>query len=205
MLSLHLFSRLLNYNGKNLSLIVLKTLFIIVLFVIHCQTAEASNQQLEGVITRVSDGDTVWITPKKGDKQKIRLDRIDAPESRQEYGKEAAQYLRSLVKGKKVKVKWKKRDRYKRILGILLDGVEDINLKMVATGNAWHYKEYDKTPSYGKAERKAKKKKLGLWSRPNPIYPAKWRKQNKRKSARKPKDQSPKRKRKKSKKQPSPA
>ena len=133
---------------------------------------------LEGVVTRVSDGDTIWVTPKGGRKEKVRMDRIDAPESQQEYGKEATEYLNRRIYGKTVKVEWEKRDRYGRLLGIVwLDG-SDINLEMVATGNAWHYSYHDKTPAYIAAEKSARADKRGLWSRPNPENPYDFRLRN---------------------------
>ena len=50
----------------------------------------------------------------------IRLAAIDAPESRQPYGKESKQHLSDMVLGKEVKVEWRKQDRYGRIVGKLM-------------------------------------------------------------------------------------
>ena len=133
---------------------------------------------LEGVVTRVSDGDTIWVTPKVGVREKIRMDRIDAPESKQDFGKESTDYLERRVKGKTVRVEWQKRDQYGRVLGIVwLDGV-DINLEMVATGNAWHYSQFDKTPEYAAAEAAARAAKKGLWARPGAENPYQFRRRN---------------------------
>jgi hypothetical protein len=54
------------------------------------------------------------------------------------------QNLSSCVAGKKVIIDYSKRDRYKRILGKVLISGQDINLKQVEDGMAWHYKEYQK-------------------------------------------------------------
>lgn len=43
--------------------------------------------ELVGNVTKVSDGDTVWVTDNKGEREKIRLNGIDAPESTQAFGK----------------------------------------------------------------------------------------------------------------------
>lgn len=134
---------------------------------------------LEGVVVKVSDGDTVHLLV-GNEKSKIRLDRIDAPESRQEYGKEATKHLRDLIFEKTVKICYDKKDRYGRILGLIFLGDRDINLEMVATGNAWHYRQFDKTIAYSEAENDAREKRLGLWANPNPVNPQEWRKRSKR-------------------------
>ena len=159
-----------------------------------------------GRCTKVSDGDTIHVVTDGNVKFKVRLDRIDAPEKDQPYGKESTAYLTSLIRGKTVRVEWVKKDQYGRVLGIVYatvpaasrrealangsvvttprredaSGTVDINLHLVATGNAWHYSHFDKTPAYSAAELSAKEKKLGLWAAENPINPYEWRK-NKRK------------------------
>ena len=146
-----------------------------------------------GKCTRVSDGDTIHVVTGGNVKFKVRLDRIDAPESDQPYGKESTDYLAKLIRFKTVRVEWVKKDQYGRVLGVVYATVppllsaagadqkpQDVNLHLVATGNAWHYSYFDKTPSYAAAESAAKEKKLGLWAADNVISPYEWRK-NKRK------------------------
>ena len=41
---------------------------------------------ITGRVSRVSDGDTVWVTDAARLKHKVRLDRIDAPEKDQPWG-----------------------------------------------------------------------------------------------------------------------
>ena len=133
-----------------------------------------------GRCLKVSDGDTIHVVTDGNAKYKVRLDRIDAPESDQPHGKESTAYLTSLIRGKTVRVEWAKKDQYGRILGIVYLDKADINLQMVSSGNAWHYSHFDKTPAYSAAESAAKEKKLGLWAAENVISPYEWRK-NKRK------------------------
>ena len=132
-----------------------------------------------GKCTRVSDGDTIHVVTDGNEKFKVRLDRIDAPEKDQPHGKESTAYLTSLIRGKTVRVEWVKKDQYGRVLGIIYLDKTDINLKMVETGNAWHYKFYDKTTSYAEAEKEAREKKLGLWVDPDPVEPYQFRKMKK--------------------------
>ena len=130
-------------------------------------------------MTRVSDGDTVWVTDAAG-KHKIRLNKIDTPESDQPYGKESTQFLHDLVFGKEVEVLWTERDRYGRVLGILFlkqeQGTVEVNLTMVKNGCAWHYSFHDNTPAYAEAEKDARKNRRGLWASDSPINPYQWRK-----------------------------
>ena len=134
-----------------------------------------------GLCTKVIDGDTIHVVTGGNVRFKVRLERIDAPESDQPYGKEATDYLAKLIKGRTVRVEWVKKDRYGRILGIVYydqpgnpnskPNRQDINLTMVSTGNAHHFKYFDQTPAYAAAESAAKEKKLGLWAAENPIEP----------------------------------
>ena len=135
----------------------------------------AFGREITGKVTRVSDGDTVWVSDSLG-RHKVRLNRIDAPESDQEFGKESTAHLKSLVGGKTVRVEYEKLDQYGRILGIIYLGETDINLQMVRDGCAWHYKHFDNTPSYAEAEREARSAKRGLWASGTAINPYEWRK-----------------------------
>ena len=72
-----------------------------------------------------------------------------------------------------------KLDRYRRIIGVVyVDNVE-INLTMVATGNAWHYKAFDSSHAYSEAEKSARENRLGLWAGSNVISPQEWRRRRK--------------------------
>ena len=130
-------------------------------------------------ITRVSDGDTIQLLDLEGVCHKIRLAKIDAPESKQEWGREAAEMLRGLVGDKMVRIVWDKLDRYRRIIGIVYVENVEINLAMVATGNAWHYKAFDSSHAYSEAEKSARENRLGLWAGSNVISPQEWRRRRK--------------------------
>jgi len=75
-----------------------------------------------GKVVKIADGDTITVLFDKT-QHRIRLAGIDAPENKQAFGTRSRQALADKVFGKEVKVVWKKRDKYKRILGdIYLDG-----------------------------------------------------------------------------------
>ena len=139
-------------------------------------TLSLFSAEITGKVIKIADGDTITILDSNNRKYKIRLDKIDAPELRQYFGINAKNHLVSLISGKQVKVIYRKKDRYKRILGIVYLHEKEINLQMVKDGFAWHYSFYDKSPEYIEAEQKAKQNKSGLWIQENPVNPYKFRK-----------------------------
>ena len=131
-----------------------------------------------GVVTRVSDGDTLWVTDAARLRHKVRMLDIDAPESAQPFGAESTAYLKSLVGGRKVRVAGDGHDMYGRVLGVVwLDG-EDVNLKMVREGMAWVYR-HSTNAQYIAAQSSARAARRGLWRAEAPTEPYEWRKQQK--------------------------
>lgn len=83
-----------------------------------------------------------------------------------------------LVGRKQVTIDIKDRDRYGRLVGVIIYRKKDINLEMIRLGQAWCYKQYaSKQESYAKAEQTAREKKVGLWSEAEPVAPWEWRRQ----------------------------
>jgi micrococcal nuclease len=131
-------------------------------------------ETITGKVVKVADGDTVTILDNTGHSKKeirVRLLAIDAPESKQAYGKKSKAYLSQLVFNKTVTVQWTKKDRYKRVLGVLFINGKNINQEMLKSGLAWHYRQYSKDKSLQEMEDKAKANKLGLWQDPKAIAP----------------------------------
>lgn len=152
---------------------------IIILFYQICHANE------EGVIINVVDGDTVHLLNDNQEKLKVRLHHIDAPELDQSYGKESKFALEQLILNKKVTVISDKKDKYKRLLGVISLDEMDVNLEMIKAGAAWHFKKYakfdqakDQYQIYDENEHQAKLKKIGLWKE-NAISPWLWRKNKK--------------------------
>lgn len=132
-------------------------------------------RSFSGKVVSIADGDTITVLV-DNTQHRIRLQHIDAPESHQDYGTKSKQALADKVFGKTVKVVWRERDKYKRILGEIFLDDRNINLEMTQEGWAWHYLQYSKDPTYAKAEKDAREKMLGLWAGKNPIPPWDFRK-----------------------------
>ncbi|MDP3310892.1 MAG: thermonuclease family protein, partial [Polaromonas sp.] len=59
-----------------------------------CALQAGAAQPWQGTVTRVSDGDTLWVRPAAGGKPlKVRIDGIDAPEICQAGGRAARKAL----------------------------------------------------------------------------------------------------------------
>lgn len=142
---------------------------------------------IEGKVIGVHDGDTVTVLDQDNKKFAIRLQGIDAPELKQEFGAASQKNLAGMVLGKQVSIFWNKVDKYRRTVGtIMLDG-RDINIEQVKAGVAWHFKKYEDEQSptdrrtYAAAEQSARSAKLGLWKDANPLAPGDWRQEVKTK------------------------
>ena len=152
-------------------------------------TSSVNNVQLviEGKVVNVHDGDTVTVLDQNSKKHAIRLQGIDAPELKQEFGAASQKNLSGMVMGKQVTIVWNKVDKYRRTVGtIMLDG-RDINIEQVRAGVAWHFKKYEDEQSpadrqtYAAAELEARTAKLGLWKGVTPMAPGDWRQEVKAK------------------------
>ena len=135
----------------------------------------STGAEVTGVVSRVSDGDTIWVTDAKGLRHKIRMLDIDAPESSQKFGSESTARLKSLIGGKSVRVTYSERDKYDRLLGTVWLGDEEINLRMVSEGMAWRY-HYSRNERYAAAQSAARAKRIGLWADPKAQDPWAYRK-----------------------------
>lgn len=149
---------------------------IIYLFLLLSLSVNA--ETITGKCTKVHDGDSIWVMV-NSKRNVIRLSGIDTPEIKQPHGIESRDALRALVLNKVIRAEYTKSDRYGRLIGTVYKGNQDINLLMLTTGNAWHYKHYDKQKIYADAESKAKNNKIGLWLGTDPVAPWSWRSKKK--------------------------
>lgn len=130
----------------------------------------------QAVCTRVIDGDTI-IVKMHGTTQRVRLAGIDCPETNQPFGIEAKTATEKEILNMPVRILWRSRDQYGRILGRVetQQGLE-LNLYLVASGNAWWYRDYSIRKELARAERHARAERAGLWISPTPTPPWEFRK-----------------------------
>ena len=165
--------------------------FIVAICVAHGSLRAANldspldKQPWRGVVTHVSDGDTVWIRPESDSRVKratvkIRLDGIDAPESCQPYGGKAKQVLAERLLRKPVLVHPRRVDNYGRLLAkVSLDqpphSLPDVGAWMVERGHAWSQRYKQDAGPYAVNERRARLNHRGLFAHTGAQRPREFR------------------------------
>jgi micrococcal nuclease len=151
---------------------------------------------LTGRAVDISDGDTFVLLEASGRRWRIRLAGIDAPESGQPGAEASRAQLQAWLQQGRVLVESVKIDPFGRlvahvyVLGTAVverDPDDEIGLRMVRAGHAWHFKRYraDQTLEafvrFDEAEQAARAAGRGLWSEPDPEAP--WRYRERRRSS----------------------
>lgn len=141
---------------------------------------------LHGAVIRVADGDTINLEV-DGQRERIRLANIDAPESYgrsdrpgQPYAEASADALAAMVADKTLTLHCFEQDHYGRhVCNIPLANGKTANEELVAQGLAWAYtgsnERYLRDKTLKQVQAKAKKAGLGLWQDKNPTAPWTWR------------------------------
>ena len=123
-------------------------------------------------VISIGDGDTISVL-ERGQKLKVRLACIDAPETAQSpYGMASRNQLKALLPlGSTVSLRVQAVDRYGRSVAEVI-GKGIVNLAMVQSGQAFVYRQYlgrcDRG-AYLAAERQAQAQRLGVWAVPGGI------------------------------------
>ena len=143
--------------------------------------AHAEETRFDGVVTRVSDGDTVWVRPDvepgapRRARVKVRLVGLDAPERCQAHGEEAKAALAARVLHRHVSVRRRATDDYGRALGTLWLDDADVGAALVAEGHAWSGAYRGNPGPYAEEERRARAAARGLFAAPAPLPPREFR------------------------------
>jgi Micrococcal nuclease (thermonuclease) homologs len=132
-----------------------------------------------GRIVNVLDGDTIDVEPAVGGQRvRVRLHGIDAPEKRQSGGEAARDFAFGfLYQEVEVKEEGKNPDRYGRVVAaIYLSDTETLQAALLHAGLAWVWPRYCKNCySWQALQDDARRAKRGLWYEQSPIPPWEWR------------------------------
>ena len=142
--------------------------------------------ELQGLVTHVADGDTINLKV-NGQRERIRLANIDAPESDgrsdrpgQPYAEESKQAMAAMVLNKNLTVQCYEQDHYGRnVCNVILPDGRIANNELVRQGLAWAYtgsnRRYLRDESVEQIQKQAEKARIGLWQDKKPVAPWDWR------------------------------
>ena len=152
-------------------------LFVVALALACALLAAAAPAQFTARVTKVVDGDSLWVAKSASKQVEVRLVAIDSPERDQPYGDRSRADLAELVAGRDVRVVSTGVDEYGRVLGRVFVGERDVNAELVRRGAAWVYRHYTKDPKLLALEGEARAAHRGLWALPEAerIPPWDWR------------------------------
>lgn len=154
-------------------------LFILFLFT-SCEFGSGTYTDEKGAIfykvSKIIDGDTIWLLDEKGETIKVRFIGIDAPESRdskykkkEPFGEESTQFLTQLLGNSKVQLEYdlNPTDKYGRTLAyVYTENGTFVNAEMVKQGCARIMTIQPNSKNadyfYGLLQ-DAKKNKRGMW------------------------------------------
>jgi endonuclease YncB( thermonuclease family) len=154
-------------------------LFLSLSTIVSC--SREANNSVSGKVVSIADGDTITVLDAQYVQHRIRLQGIDAPERRQDFGAASREHLANLVFGKYVRIEFEKVDRDGRLVGKVWADGNDECLEQLKAGLAWHYKEYEREQPasdrqlYASAELEARNERRGLWKDQAPIPPWEFR------------------------------
>lgn len=116
-------------------------------------------------VSRVFDGDTLWVKPLEGGRyRKLRIDGIDAPEICQAGGTASRDALARRVLNQVVAVSVRQHDDYGRGLATLTHQDDDIAAWMVAQGQAWSYRWRRSPGPFQDEEARARRGRKGVFA-----------------------------------------
>ncbi len=141
--------------------------------------ASAHARTLTGVVTHVTDGDTIWVRePGAAGGVQVRLVGIDAPEICQAFGLQSRTALTQHILYRPVRVTVRATDVYGRTVGrVDLQG-QDLGAWLVGRGHAWSSRYRRRAGPYAQEESAARDARRGLWAAGEPLEPRIFRKRH---------------------------
>jgi len=155
---------------------VLKFLFFLLCLL---SNSAQSAQVFSGVVSFVTDGDTLWVQPDQGGPtHKLRILGIDAPEICQAGGESSRKALIRLVLHQRVNVTVTRQDVYGRGLARVYLNNQDLGALMVTSGQAWSYGWQKSSGPYAREQTQAQQLHLGLFAEGQAMNPKDFRKRH---------------------------
>lgn len=132
--------------------------------------------EMTGICVGVSDGDSLLLELPGGERVRVRLFGIDAPEKDQDFALPARKKLTRLVYDKQIRVEVQDMDKYGRYVGKVYAGARYVNRFMLKEGLAWLYRHYAAGDELlAEAESRARAAGRGIWASSAPLRPRNFR------------------------------
>ena len=150
-------------------------------FLVMCLTGMSAHSAVNfgGVVSYVTDGDTLWVQPDRGGAtRKLRILGIDAPEICQAGGEASRNALIQLALNQRVHVTVTRQDVYGRGLARIHLGSQDIGAQMVSSGQAWSYRWQKSRGPYAREQAFAQQMQLGVFSGGRALNPKDFRRRH---------------------------
>jgi endonuclease YncB( thermonuclease family) len=138
--------------------------------------------KLTGKVSVIEDGDHLKFAAEDGIVYTVTLLGVDTPDEKQNYYKKAKRRLAELVEGQPVSAILR-RTETGELLGTIYVAGQDIGLRLIQDGLAWHYPAHSREQTanerdkYSRAEAAAKTSRIGLWEDKEPVSPWAFRKE----------------------------
>lgn len=141
--------------------------------------AQREDEVYSARVSRVFDGDTLWVKPLAGGKyRKLRLEGIDAPEICQLGGETARDVLAQRVLNQVVEVRVRAEDDYGRGVARLVHQGDDVAAWMVTAGHAWSYRWRRSLGPFAAEETIARERRRGVFKDASVELPRDFRKRH---------------------------
>ena len=152
---------------------------------VQAKPQRANQEVLTGVVTYVTDGDTLWVKlagHTSDDSVKVRFQGIDAPEICQAGGDASLAALKAKVLQQTVQLQTSRYDDYGRMLARVHVGSGtasiDVGAWMVERGQAWSYRYRNSPGPYATQEQTARAARRGVCAVQGAVEPRVFRKQH---------------------------
>jgi len=151
----------------------------LLLAALPCVAHPALPRGFDGVVTHVTDGDTLWVRPSWGAAPlQLRLHGIDAPEACQPWGAQARRALVQRLLHQPVRVQVRGRDDYERTLARVSWLNQDIGGWLVFNGLAWSHRYRRAAGPYDDLQAQARAARRGLWADLHAVEPRTFRRRH---------------------------
>ncbi len=156
------------------------SLYVVILLTFTCSVSFGFSAR----VASIPDGDTIEIY-RKGERYRTVIDLygIDCPEKQQYFGRSARNETAGLVASKTVWIEKIREGQSGRISAVVLVKEKNVNETLISGGWAWVIPNDCTLPfcaDWRKLEKKARSKRIGLWTAPQPVPPWEWREKGKK-------------------------